>query len=504
MSNKSIILRKVIVLLIIIVLLNSFSVFTTFIHGESTKTNISLQIGNPVMKVNNGELQIDPISIETVPVIVKSRTLLPIRAVIEAIGGQISWNDQYKLIKIEVNGQSIMLFMLNPVYMEEPVYRGVNEGMKTLGLYEGSKTILVNGQEKQNDVPAMIINDRTFMPLRFIAETAGCKVDWNDANKEVAITYHENNTPTEVQGEVMWFKLAETYSEDFPTSLADKEFARIVKEKTNGRINIEVVTTGMLGDEEYAIEKVQGGFIDFARANTFSLTESIPELNVFQLPYIFNGGGHMWRVLESEIGTEILYSNEMSESNLVGLCWYDGGQRSFYATTPLSSMADLAVKNIRVQGSQIMAETVSTIGAIPNPMPFNEVYSALKEGVIDGAENTFLSYLLTHHYEVAPYYICDGHTRIPEILIASKATMDGLTLEDQQAIKEAAWESMYFQRQKWAEESEKAKAELLAAGCTILYPSDEIIKEFQSAVLPLYEKYAPNQKELIDRIYSIQ
>ena len=189
MSNKNAVLKKGIVLLIIIVFLNSFSIFSTLLYSESTSVSILLEIGNPVMKVNNATSNIDPISTDTVPVIVQSRTLLPIRAIIEAIGGQISWNAEDRLVTIDVNGKNIKLSMLNPVYVEHLVYSGESGGMVALGLYEGSKTMLVNGQANTNDVPAMIINDRTFMPLRFIAENAGCKVDWYDEKKEVVITY---------------------------------------------------------------------------------------------------------------------------------------------------------------------------------------------------------------------------------------------------------------------------------------------------------------------------
>ena len=210
MSNKSNILKKCIIILVIIVLLNSFSIFSTLLNSESTNVSILLEIGNPVMLVNFTESNIDPISTDTVPVIVQSRTLLPIRAIIEAIGGQIAWDAESRLVTIDVNGQNIKLSMANPVYVEHLVYSGESGGMVSLGLYEGNKTIMVNGQPDKNDVPAMIINERTFMPLRFIAENAGCKVDWYDEKKQVIITYPDpsaiaitTDTPTPVPTTVL-------------------------------------------------------------------------------------------------------------------------------------------------------------------------------------------------------------------------------------------------------------------------------------------------------------
>ena len=189
MSNKKNIFKKVIVLSIIIVLLNSFSTFSTLLKSESSNTSILLQIGSPVMIVNGMVLQIDPISTETAPVIIESRTFLPIRTVIETIGGQVNENEENKQITIDVNGQNIVFFIGNPQYTEAPVYYGEIEGMKTMGLYGGSKIIMVNGQIILNDVPAIIIDDRTYMPVRFIIENAGGEVGWDDANKVVSIMY---------------------------------------------------------------------------------------------------------------------------------------------------------------------------------------------------------------------------------------------------------------------------------------------------------------------------
>ena len=210
MLNKSNFLIKGIIFLIIIIYIYSFSIFSTLLNSESTNVNILLEIGNPVMFVNFTESNIDPISTDTVPVIVQSRTLLPIRAIIEAIGGQIDWDAESRLVTIDVNGQNIKLSMANPVYVEHLVYSGESGGMVSLGLYEGNKTIMVNGQPDKNDVPAMIINERTFMPLRFIAENAGCKVDWYDEKKQVIITYPDpsaiaitTDTPTPVPTTVL-------------------------------------------------------------------------------------------------------------------------------------------------------------------------------------------------------------------------------------------------------------------------------------------------------------
>ncbi len=144
----------------------------------------------------------------------------------------------------------------------------------------------------------------------------------------------------------------------------------------------------------------------------------------------------MWKVLNGQIGEDFLKSLE--PANFVGLCWYDSGARDFYnSKREIKTVADLKGMKIRVQESKLMMELVSALGAVPTPMPFGEFYSALQTGVIEGAENNWPSYFSTSHYEVAKYFTLDGHTRVPEITIASKIVMDKLSKEDQEMIKKA-------------------------------------------------------------------
>ena len=158
--------------------------------------------------------------------------------------------------------------------------------------------------------------------------------------------------------------------------------------------------------------------------------------DALQMPYLYRDADHMWKVLNGPIGEKFLKSVEVA--NFVGLCYYDGGQRSFYTKTLVTKPEDLRGMKIRVQESPLMVGLVESFGAVAQPMPFGEVYSALQTGVIDGAENNFPSYDTTGHYEVAKYYIMDSHTRVPEILVASKIVFDKLSSEDQAIIKQAA------------------------------------------------------------------
>ncbi|SHM16527.1 tripartite ATP-independent transporter solute receptor, DctP family [Caldanaerovirga acetigignens] len=296
-------------------------------------------------------------------------------------------------------------------------------------------------------------------------------------------------------------KLAENQPEDYPTTIGDKEFARLVEEKTNGRIKIEVYAGGQLGDEKSVIEAIQLGGIDFARVNAQPLSDFAKPLRVLSLPYLFDNEEHLWKVLDGPIGEELL--DTLKESNMIGLAYYDSGARSFYnSKREVKTPADLKGLKIRVQQSELMVALVEALGASATPMPYGEVYSALQTGVIDGAENNWPSYYSTSHYEVAKYYTLDNHTRTPEVLIASKALWDKLSEEDKKIIKEAARASEAVQKRAWKEYEQKAIEAVKAKGNVITEITD--LKPWQDAVQPLYERFGAEYKDLIERIKAVK
>jgi tripartite ATP-independent transporter DctP family solute receptor len=295
-------------------------------------------------------------------------------------------------------------------------------------------------------------------------------------------------------------RLAETHGADYPTTKGDYEFARLVEERTDGRIKIEVYPGSQLGEERAVIEQVQFGAIDFTRVSISPLAAFAPDFNALQMPYLYRSADHMWQVLNSPIGDEFLESLE--PSGFVGLCWYDSGARSFYnSVRPIKTIDDLAGLKIRVQESALMVGLVEALGAVATPMPFGEVYSAIQTGVIDGAENNWPSYYSTSHYEVAQYYTLDEHTRVPEITIASKITMDKLSKEDQEIIKKAAKDSMDFQIKAWADYEKVAEDAVKANGNEIYRLPDN--SEFQAAMQPLYDALSPELKKVVAKIRAV-
>ncbi len=298
------------------------------------------------------------------------------------------------------------------------------------------------------------------------------------------------------------FTYAENHPGDYPTVLGALKFAEIVKERTNGRIEINVQYGGVLGDEKSVIEQLQFGGIDFTRVSISPLSEFVPKLNVLQMPYLYNSAEHMWEVLDGPIGEDFL--NAFSSSNLVALSWYASGARSFYNTKKeIKTLEDMKGLKIRVQESTLMMGMVEALGANPTPMAYGEVYSALQTGVIDGAENNWPSYESSTHYEVSKFYTLDEHTRVPELQLISQVTWNKLSDEDKKIIQEAGKESALYQRQLWAEREEASEAIVKESGVTITYLSDAEKARFQNAVLPMYQKFVAEYMDIVDQIIEV-
>lgn len=293
------------------------------------------------------------------------------------------------------------------------------------------------------------------------------------------------------------FRLAEGQAEDHPTTKADQRFADLVRERSDGRIDIRVFPSGQLGSETSTIEQLQTGVLEFARVNTSPLAQFAPGMGVFSLPFIFDSSEHMWSFLGSEDGQALL--DELSGSDLKGLAYYDSGARHFYtAGREVRTPEDMRGLQVRVQLSDINVALIESLGAAATPMEFGEVYSALQTGVVDGAENNWPSYLSTSHYEVGPNFTLDEHARVPEVLIMNQETWDQLSDEDKRIVQGAARESVAYQREQWTRAERQAQEELAAAGVNIIRVENK--EPWREAVQPVIEDYRDEYGGVLDRI----
>lgn len=295
---------------------------------------------------------------------------------------------------------------------------------------------------------------------------------------------------------------ADIHPDGYPTVDAVKYMGDLVKERSGGRIEIQVFNNRQLGEEKDTIEQTRFGVIDMNRINLAPLNNLVPETVIPGLPFIFRSTEHMHTVMDGPIGDKILAALE--PQGLIGLAFYDSGARSFYSVAkPIRSADDIKGMKIRVQQSDMWLATMEALGANATPMPFGEVYSALETGVIEGAENNWPSLESSKHFEVAKYYTLTQHSMSPEVLVVSKVTWDKLTAEDQALLKQAARDSVPKMRELWTAREKASEDVVRKAGVEVI----EVDKApFQAAMGPVYEKFANTDalKALVSEIQTAQ
>lgn len=293
--------------------------------------------------------------------------------------------------------------------------------------------------------------------------------------------------------------LSESQSKDYPTTKGDYEFAKLVGERTNGKIEVKVVPNGGLGSEKDTLSQTQMGTIDFCRVSLSAVSNYSDIMTILMLPYIYRDSDHMWSVLNGSIGMKAL--DDIKKANLLGLTFYDSGARNFYNNKKeIKTVADLKSLRIRVQESELMKSLVTSLGATPTAMDSNIVMQSLALGTIDGAENNPATYVSTNQLSVAKYYTFDSHSRVPDILIASSKVMDSLSQEDQKIIKQAALDSVKVQKAEWKSNEDKMINTMKEKGVKITEIDEAAKEEFKNAVKPLYDKFAGQNKDLLNQI----
>ncbi|CAN7539755.1 TRAP transporter substrate-binding protein [Rhizobacter sp. LjRoot28] len=296
------------------------------------------------------------------------------------------------------------------------------------------------------------------------------------------------------------FRSSDIHPEDYPTVLAVRHMGELVSKRTNGRHSIKVFAKSALGIEKDTIEQTKLGAIAMTRVNAAPMNNICPETTVPTMPFLFNSKDHMRRVLDGPIGDEILKA--CAAQGFIGLAFYDSGARSIYSVKkPVRTLADAKGMKIRVQQSDLWVSLLEAMGANATPMPFGEVYTALKTGLVDGAENNYPSYESSRHFEVAKYFSKTEHSMAPEMLLFSKRVWDTLSPEDQKILRESAKESVIYMRKLWDEREEKSLATVKAAGAQIV----EVDKaSFQAAMKPVYDKFLqdPKLKAMVARVQA--
>jgi tripartite ATP-independent transporter DctP family solute receptor len=298
------------------------------------------------------------------------------------------------------------------------------------------------------------------------------------------------------------FRSSDIHPEDYPTVLAVRHMGELIAKATNGKHSVKVFAKSALGAEKDTIEQTKLGALAMTRVNVAPMNNICPATMVPTMPFLFRSTEHMRKVLDGAIGDEIL--KDCEAQGFIGLAFYDSGSRSIYSVKkPVKSIADTKGMKIRVQQSDLWVALMGAMGANATPMPFGEVYTALKTGLVDAAENNYPSYESSRHFEVAKYYNKTDHSMAPEILLFSKRVWDTLPPAEQKIIRDAAKESVGYMRKLWDEREAKSLATVKAGGAEIV----EVDKaSFQSAMKPVYDKFLtdPKLQAMVKRIGEVK
>lgn len=288
-----------------------------------------------------------------------------------------------------------------------------------------------------------------------------------------------------------------------PVKDALARFGELVEEKSEGSISVTYFPDSQLGGESELVELLQTGAIDMTKVSGGLMGSFSPLYGVFSMPYLFNDQAHFHEVMNSDAIMDEVYQSTQDQG-FVGVGWYDSGQRNFYTSdTPIESVSDLEGKKIRVMQSQTAVDTMELLGASPVVMAQEEVYTALQQGVLDGAENNEFALTTARHGEVVNHYSLDGHTRIPDIILFNSNTLSRLSDAQHDAVMEAIQESTEFQIEKWSEAVDAARDSIRNDFGVEINEVD--ITPFQAAVQPMYErlKDKPEQYALYQKIKGL-
>ena len=299
------------------------------------------------------------------------------------------------------------------------------------------------------------------------------------------------------------FKASDVQPPGYPTVVATENLGKKLEAATQGRLSVQMFPSMQLGGEKETIEQTQIGAIQMLRVSVGSMGPIVDDINVVNMPFLFKNTAHAEKMMDGPIGQELLDKITASpNAGLVALCWMDAGARSLYNTKrPIKTIEDVKGLKFRVIGNPIFIDMMNALGGNGVAMGYDQVFSALQTGVIDGAENNPPSYVFSNHYTAAKYFSLTEHLIIPEVLLFSKKAWSQLSADDQGLIKKFAREAQLEERELWNQYQQKAMDKAKAAGCEIVDIADKA--PFQNAVKPVWDKYGPKYQDMIKRIQTI-
>ena len=309
-------------------------------------------------------------------------------------------------------------------------------------------------------------------------------------------------SPAQAQTKTV-FKASDVQPAGYPTVVATENLGKKLEAATNGRLSVRMYPSMQLGGEKETIEQTQIGAIQLLRVSAGTLGPIVDEINVVNMPFLFSTMAHAEKFMDGPIGQELLDKiTANANAGLVALCWMNSGARSLYNTKhAIRTIADIKGLKFRVIGNPIFIDMMNSLGGNGVAMGYDQVFSALQTGVIDGAENNPPSYVFSNHYTAAKHLSLTEHLVIPEVLAFSKRAWSALSSDDQSLIRKFAREAQMEERVLWNQYEQQAMEKARAAGCQIVEIADKT--PFQNAVKPVWDKYGPKYQEMIKRIQAV-
>ena len=296
-------------------------------------------------------------------------------------------------------------------------------------------------------------------------------------------------------------KAADVHPAGYPTVVAVENMGKKLDAATQGRYKFQMFPGSVLGGEKEMIEQTQVGAIQILRTSLGPVGPVVPEVNVFNMPFVFRDIAHMRAVIDGPIGQELLDKVTASPAKMVALAWMDGGSRSLYTKKPVRTPADLKGQKIRMMGNPLFVDTMNAMGGNGIAMGYGEVFTAIQTGVVDGAENNPPSLYTANHFKAgAKYYTQTNHLIIPELLVMSKVAWDKMTPADQALVKKLGREAQMEQRKLWDAAVADYTSKLKAEGVEFINIDN---KPFFDATAPVRAKYGADFADLMKRIAAV-
>jgi len=293
--------------------------------------------------------------------------------------------------------------------------------------------------------------------------------------------------------------LAHSLPQSHPVHKGILTFQKALEKKSEGTLKIKIFPDAQLGSEREVLELLQIGSVAVTKVSAATLSNFVPEYHILGIPYLFRDKKHQFEVLEGTIGKSILEKG--SKYWLRGLCYYDAGSRSFYTSKKaIRTPDDLKGLKIRVMNNQMAINMVNSMGGSATPLSYSELYTAIQQGVVDGAENNPPSFVSSNHYEISKYYTLDQHSSVPDVLLIGTKFWNSLTPKEQKWVQEAADESSQAQKVFWNESVKESMKVAKEAGVEIIIPEKSLFADKSKSVLENFIKEYPEMAPIVNQI----